>query len=399
MCDDFEATTQSRCSSTCNVGDEVQCPESNAWCKGNECCPNGSICPSAAPNFGACERAKAEDCTVDSAPIPSPPPPSGMGFCGVASGTPNKNEETWGPLFNSASINWFWNWDIQARSTDYVPEGWYFVPNLWGTGSFTVGSGVTAHDGPGASTYIVKDIVLGWNEPDIVGLCIDQPEIMSPSDGWCPVAGSMGWWFPELVNNSVLLMDDWYQQHDDSRSKGYSVASPQVAAFTDERWLKPFVRASCNAGRCPQMLAWHFYSGGCHDDDSYLEEFSDRLDDTLALMQEFPSIDGTMITEAGTLALEFDGSEPAATCPDSVLVTVMHKMFAIMRQPKYYINGRHIVRHFSWFSQDGTGATYNLSLVDPSTGEMRPLGYAYVEECRAMMASLEIPLNTSTLVV
>lgn len=309
-----------------------------------------------------------------------------MGFCGVASTVPSVNEATWGPLFSSAGINWFWNWDIQATTTDYVPEGWYFVPNLWGSGSYGMNPGVAQHDGPGASSYTVADIMLGWNEPDIVGLCISQPEILTPDNGWCHTAGSMGWWFPDLITNPTSMMNEWYPQHDDSRNKGYRVTSPMVAAGTAESWLRPFVRASCAAGRCPQLLSWHFYSMGCHDDDAHMEGFVQRMEDTLFLMTEFPSIEGALITEAGTLALEADGSQPAPTCPDSVLVSVMQKMFEIMRRPKYFVNGQSIIRHFSWFSLDGTGATYSLSLVDNNSGAMRPLGYTYVEECGKMMA-------------
>lgn len=308
-----------------------------------------------------------------------------MGFCGVASTVPSVNEANWGPLFQSAGINWFWNWDIQAVSTDYVPQGWYFVPNLWGTGSWPMNPGQATHDGPGASQYTIADIVLGWNEPDIVGLCISQPEIQSPADGWCQTAGSMGWWFPDLITNPTLMMDDWYQQHDDSRNKGYRVASPMVAAGTGNSWLRPFVRASCQTGRCPQFISWHFYSMGCHNTDAALQGFVDRMEDTLALMQEFPTIEGALVTEAGTLAMEPDGSEPAASCPDDILVDIMRRMFEIMRRSKYFVNGKSIIRHFSWFSLDGVGATYSLSLVDSNTGDVRPLGYAYVQECAQMM--------------
>jgi hypothetical protein len=310
-----------------------------------------------------------------------------MGFCGVASSVPSVNEVEWGPIFANANINWFWNWDLQVTSDQYVPEGWKFVPNVWGPGGYPLNPGVVSHDGPGAASYEIVDILLGWNEPDIVGLCISQPEIKSPDDGWCHVAGSMGWWFPDLITNPTLKMADWYDQFDDSRNKGYSVATPMVAVGTGSTWLQPFVDASCSAGRCPQYLTWHFYSMGCHSEDSYLDGFVQKLDDSLALMQKYSSIQGVLITEAGTLALEDDGSQPAATCSDDVLTTVMQKMFAIMRRSKYYLNGKHIVSHFSWFSQDGTGATYNLALVDPDTGAMRPLGQTYAQECGQMMAS------------
>merc|ERR1711894_684215 len=48
---------------TCNVGDSVQCPGSSSMCAGNQCCPDGSICPSAAKDFAGCPHGKDEDCT------------------------------------------------------------------------------------------------------------------------------------------------------------------------------------------------------------------------------------------------------------------------------------------------------------------------------------------------
>ena len=37
-------------------------------------------------------------------------------------------------------------------------------------------------------------LLLGWNEPDIQGRCLNDPSIVKPSDGYCAMAGSMGWW-------------------------------------------------------------------------------------------------------------------------------------------------------------------------------------------------------------
>jgi hypothetical protein len=96
--------------------------------------------------------------------------------------------------------------------------------------------------------------------------------------------------------------------------------------------------------------------------------------------------------------LEFQARQkcgPGRQCAGFTLILVVllqssqHTTFAdsFMRRPKYYLNGKNIVSHFSWFSQDGTGATYNLSLVDPESGAMRPLGETYAQECGQMMAS------------
>lgn len=48
----------------CKVGDMVQCPGNTASCAGNQCCPDGSTCPSAAKDFAGCPAPKKKDCTT-----------------------------------------------------------------------------------------------------------------------------------------------------------------------------------------------------------------------------------------------------------------------------------------------------------------------------------------------
>lgn len=50
-------------SATCNVGDPVPCPSGGAQCQGNQCCVDGSTCPSASNTFTGCPHPKVEDCT------------------------------------------------------------------------------------------------------------------------------------------------------------------------------------------------------------------------------------------------------------------------------------------------------------------------------------------------
>lgn len=49
---------------TCRVGAKVKCPGSNAECFGKQCCPDGSICPSAPKGWKMCEKPKKFDCTT-----------------------------------------------------------------------------------------------------------------------------------------------------------------------------------------------------------------------------------------------------------------------------------------------------------------------------------------------
>lgn len=48
---------------SCKVGDNVKCPGSSVGCSGNQCCQDGSVCPSADPKWKCCAKAKKEDCT------------------------------------------------------------------------------------------------------------------------------------------------------------------------------------------------------------------------------------------------------------------------------------------------------------------------------------------------
>jgi len=47
----------------CSVGDNVSCPKSILRCAGNECCYDGSTCPSADSTFSECAAPKTIDCT------------------------------------------------------------------------------------------------------------------------------------------------------------------------------------------------------------------------------------------------------------------------------------------------------------------------------------------------
>jgi hypothetical protein len=60
MCGSLETPQPSRC----KVGSTVKCPGSSvASCQGDQCCPDGSTCPSASQEFKGCPKGKVEDCT------------------------------------------------------------------------------------------------------------------------------------------------------------------------------------------------------------------------------------------------------------------------------------------------------------------------------------------------
>lgn len=47
----------------CDVGEPVLCPNSHSLCAGNQCCPDGSVCPSADDSWDQCDKPKGDDCT------------------------------------------------------------------------------------------------------------------------------------------------------------------------------------------------------------------------------------------------------------------------------------------------------------------------------------------------
>merc|ERR1712110_1096333 len=55
-------------SSGCNVGDHVACP-AGGFCAGDQCCHDGSTCPSAHSTFSGCPSGKTVDCTSSSSEI------------------------------------------------------------------------------------------------------------------------------------------------------------------------------------------------------------------------------------------------------------------------------------------------------------------------------------------
>jgi len=67
-----QTPTQKPPAPTCTTGDSVQCPGSDAYCAGNQCCPgipqSNSLpfpCPSADVDFVGCpSQAKVEDCVT-----------------------------------------------------------------------------------------------------------------------------------------------------------------------------------------------------------------------------------------------------------------------------------------------------------------------------------------------
>lgn len=74
-----------RASGFCHSGECAACPgDGTETCMGDECCSDGSICPSASPSFNGCKKPKKHvDCLDACGPSP-PPSPIPAGQCGTS---------------------------------------------------------------------------------------------------------------------------------------------------------------------------------------------------------------------------------------------------------------------------------------------------------------------------
>lgn len=85
----------------CPVGSAVFCPGTMLLCQNAQCCPDGSLCPSA-PATGRCLKDKVHDCTggLGQTPEKSPSDDFVLGECQVGAHVkcPNSNLKCWGQM-------------------------------------------------------------------------------------------------------------------------------------------------------------------------------------------------------------------------------------------------------------------------------------------------------------
>lgn len=364
-------------------------------------------------------------------------------FCGVVSGVPNFVSDSAASQMAASGIDWFWNYDTK---TEFHPSGLKFVPMQWGiltnpgdttTEDYYKYPQYMRHWKSLSTNYpnIPKDdtngnVVFGWNEPDAVGICNDnkradssKPECRKGGDNypidycnfydpdhekacpkfmneknnasdydpssweyeryWCCCSASgSGWWTPELINVwrtettgkpdrfKPQLLDAWKAYASEVRASGYLLGSPSVANRISD-WLEPFAQALCPGESCPDYLVFHHYDTGCKATPGPVLE--KKIQDAIKIIQTHPSIKGMMITELGLLTA--NGKDSHDKCPH--LTAYMENIFALFQKYKKYIAG------VSWFSVDGTGAVYDLSLFDID-GNINDQGQTYMRLCKSM---------------
>merc|ERR1712232_1082074 len=137
--------------------------------------------------------------------------------------------------------------------------------------------------------------------------------------------------------------------------------------------------ASCG---CPVYVGLHFYAFDCQPEASgAYGAFERKLQDVAKVMERYPFVKGAFINEVGMrncapihgdpTCVPDSGKYPAKDAPDhgcpsnpelpDGLVTFVEKLFEIIIRAKT-VDGRSVVKSFSWFNMDQSGGTYNLRL-------------------------------------
>jgi len=251
---------------------------------------------------------------------------------------------------------------------------------------------------------------------------LDGLQGQANTDGECncwehSYASGVGFWdvpgcggqqqLPRLFEDGFCtenVMAKWKQSAAIAWRKGYRFLSTPLVAV-DIGYARKFIERACRECQdascgCPVYVGFHFYAFDCQPEATGgYNVFKQRLNDVKAIMETYPFVKGAIINEVGMLNCASDPSkpicvpnngdfpairEPSHACPSNKelpngLATFMDKLFDIMLAAKT-IDGRHIVKGFSWFNEREAGGTYNLELFNKD-GSVNELGEAYIRGC------------------
>jgi len=341
----------------------------------------------------------------------------------------------------------------------YLTKDFLFMPENWGVGvaeaeyireanvvGFADSSGVQC-------PAQMADIFLGANEPDIYGSCmgdmmgactapctsdevnahncpvasLDTSIKASPnSAGHCDCwsnshATGVGFWPVDGVTSAYQplptcfehpdcvssIMGSWRKTAANAVAKGYKFLSAPLLAVSMD-WMRNFVEAACNGCSdmscgCPTHVGWHFYANDCQPELGGYDNFQLKLDKTVALMEEFPHLQGAIVNEVGMLNCAMNTpdaicipngpnmkypalSQPNHACPSTPalpngLGTFIEHLLGMAGSAKTK-DGRRAIVSFTWFNLDMAGGTYNLQLFD-NDGTLNSVGEAYISACQA----------------
>jgi hypothetical protein len=201
-------------------------------------------------------------------------------------------------------------------------------------------------------------------------------------------------------------MSAWKESSAVVAAKGYKyLTAPMVAVSMD--WMRQFVTHACTGCSdiscgCPTHVGWHFYANDCQPEKGGYDDFQTKLDKTVALMEEFPHLQGAIVNEVGMLNC-------AMATPDAICIpNGPHQKYPALSQPNHACpntpsmpngfgsfiktllemtgkaktaDGRRAVVAFTWFNLDMAGGTYNLQLFNDD-GTINSVGKDYISACQ-----------------
>lgn len=361
----------------------------------------------------------------------------------------------------------YWNWGWAPETVSGVKQAltsdFLFMPDNWGMGVIDQADLRPASQSPFVDTdgddcpATMGDIVLGSNEPDISGSCMggmfgkctatctdadvadnqcpichldaqgtEQPNQYGRCNCWSAShATGVGFWplkgcngnqpLPQLFGDPqcVEVVRAFNAQNGGlAHERGYKYfTTPLFAANMSA--LKDFVRMACTDDcktidcGCPSHVAWHFYASDCRPKSlGGYQNFQDKLQSTIEIMEEFPHIQGAIVNEVGMLncAQETPGGpciadggmypaskQPGHTCPatdelPNGLVSFIETLIQMAASAKTS-DGRPVVSGFSWFQENQDGGTYDLRFFDDS-GNLNTIGETYISQCQAWHSTM-----------
>jgi hypothetical protein len=176
-------------------------------------------------------------------------------------------------------------------------------------------------------------------------------------------------------------------------------------------WMRSFVVKACTGCSdiscgCPTHVGWHFYANDCQPEDGGYDNFQNKLNKTVALMEEFPHLQGAIVNEVGMLNCAMDTPDaicipdgpnqkyPASkqanhACPSTTalpngLASFIENLLELTGKA-VTSDGRRAVVSFSWFNENMAGGTYNLRLFDDD-GTINEAGKSYIRSCQTWAA-------------
>ena len=150
-------------------------------------------------------------------------------------------------------------------------------------------------------------------------------------------------------------------------------------------------------------VGWHFYANDCQPEKGGYADYQKKLDATVALMEEFPHLQGAIVNEVGMLNCAMDTpdaicvpngpnqkypamSQPNHACPSTPslpdgLGSFIKELLAMTGKAKTS-DGRRAVVSFTWFNLNMAGGTYNLQLFNDD-GTINSVGKDYISACQS----------------